>query len=53
MNQIVIFIYFVFTITLMLGVTLSYSNAPNLGLLLSMSSIIGIVINLLIDIARR
>jgi hypothetical protein len=53
MNQVTIFMYFVFTLSLMLGVTLSYSNAPNLGTLISLTSILGIAINLLLDIARR
>jgi hypothetical protein len=52
-NQVVIFLYFVFTLTLLLGISLTHSNAPNLGTLVSLSSMLAIMINLLIDIARR
>jgi hypothetical protein len=53
MNQVTIFMYFVFTLSLIAGIYLANSLAPNLGILIAMSSILGIAINLLLDIARR
>jgi hypothetical protein len=52
-NQLVISLYFVFTIALLLGILLIHSKAPNLGTLVALMSTLAIMINLLIDIARR
>jgi hypothetical protein len=40
-------------LSLIAGIYLANSLAPNLGILIAMSSILGIAINLLLDIARR
>jgi hypothetical protein len=53
MNQLVIFMYFVFTVFFMLGIVLINNTAPNLGTLISLASMLGFAINLLLDIARR
>lgn len=53
MNQVFIFIYFVFALTLGLGITLCYSLAPTLGTMITWFSLVGILFNFVIDVARK
>jgi|694.fasta_scaffold03908_38 hypothetical protein len=53
MNQVFIFIYFILALTLGLGITLCYSLAPTLGIMLTWFSIVGLLFNFVLDVARR